>query len=95
MFKPHFDPPLPLFRSAGFERWFIQFEAALEYNSIWIKELTFEVLLHILPPDLQHRLRFNWCSRTPYVDMREAVLNYFRAPYHPRPPTPTHSTSSF
>ncbi|KAH6924661.1 hypothetical protein HPB50_021802 [Hyalomma asiaticum] len=95
MFEPHFDPPLPPFQSVGVEIWFTQFEAALECNSIWIEEFKFEVLQHILPPDLQSHLRFNWCSPTRYVDMREAVLNYFGATYRSRPPTPTPSAPSF
>ncbi|KAH6944110.1 hypothetical protein HPB50_001926 [Hyalomma asiaticum] len=95
MFEPHFDPPLPPFQSVGVEIWFTQFEAALECNSIWLEEFKFEVLQHILPPDLQSHLRFNWCSPTPYVDMREAVLNYFGATYRSRPPKPTPSAPSF
>ncbi|KAH6945057.1 hypothetical protein HPB50_006978 [Hyalomma asiaticum] len=95
MFEPHFDPQLPPFQSVGVEIWFTQFEAALECNSIWIEEFKFEVLQCILPPGLQCRLRFNWCSPTPYVDMQEAVLNYLGAPYRPQSPTPTHSASSF
>ncbi|KAH6922575.1 hypothetical protein HPB50_016632 [Hyalomma asiaticum] len=95
MFEPPFDPPLPPFRCVGVEIWLTQFDAALECNSIWIEELNFEVLKHILPPDLQCHQRFKWWSPSPYVDMRKAVLNYFGAPYFPRPPTPTHSTSGF
>ncbi|KAH6920114.1 hypothetical protein HPB50_028896 [Hyalomma asiaticum] len=71
------------------------FEVTLECNTIWIEEFKFEVLEYILRPDLQRRLRFNWYSPTTYVDMREAVLNHFGASYRPRPPTPTHSTSTF
>ncbi|KAH6944388.1 hypothetical protein HPB50_002900 [Hyalomma asiaticum] len=51
-----FDLPLPPFRSVGVEIWFTQFEAVLECNSIWIEELKFEVLQHILPLDLQIHL---------------------------------------
>ncbi|KAH8009189.1 hypothetical protein HPB51_012687 [Rhipicephalus microplus] len=62
--RPHFDPPLPPFRAASIERWFVEFEAALKLNSIWLQEFMFEVFEYVYPPDLKrHRSTFQDASR--------------------------------
>ncbi|KAH8031505.1 hypothetical protein HPB51_017778 [Rhipicephalus microplus] len=36
----------------------VEFEAALELNSMWLQEFMFEVLEYVLPPDLKRRLTY-------------------------------------
>uniref|UniRef100_A0A131YVA6 Uncharacterized protein n=1 Tax=Rhipicephalus appendiculatus TaxID=34631 RepID=A0A131YVA6_RHIAP len=85
--QPHFDPPLPPFRTSCIESWFEDFEAALELNGIWLQEFMFEVLEYHLPHDLRCRLTyFSWGPR-PYDKLRDAVLNFYGVERQPREQT--------
>uniref|UniRef100_A0A224YKW1 Uncharacterized protein n=1 Tax=Rhipicephalus zambeziensis TaxID=60191 RepID=A0A224YKW1_9ACAR len=83
--QPHFDPPLPPFRTSHLESWFEEFEAALELNGIWLQEFMFEVLEYHLPRDLKRRLTyFSWTPR-PYDHLRDAVLQFYGIKHGPFP----------
>uniref|UniRef100_A0A224YIZ0 Uncharacterized protein n=1 Tax=Rhipicephalus zambeziensis TaxID=60191 RepID=A0A224YIZ0_9ACAR len=81
--QPHFDPPLPPFRTSCLESWFEEFEAALELNGIWLQEFMFEVLEYHLPRDLKRRLTYLSWSPRPYDHLRDAVLQSYGIKHGP------------